>query len=78
MTGTETATSPVTPAEIPAFSFAERDRRWNLAKRFMDVHGFDNLLVMGEHEDAGPAPFIFETWFTNDRPGAIGCLPPGW
>jgi Xaa-Pro aminopeptidase len=57
------------------FSLAERDRRWDLARSFMDREGLDALLVFGEHEDAGPAPFYFDTWFTNDRPGAIVVFP---
>ncbi|KAL8665281.1 MAG: hypothetical protein Q9202_002332 [Teloschistes flavicans] len=48
---------------------AERDRRWNLARSFMDHHDLDALLVFGEHEDAGAAPVNFDTWFTNGRPG---------
>ncbi len=55
--------------ETPQFSSAERDRRWALARRFMDREGLDALLVFGEHEDAGPAPFCFDAWFTNDRSG---------
>ncbi|WP_442737950.1 M24 family metallopeptidase [Streptomyces pseudogriseolus] len=60
---------------VPTYSMAERDRRWNLACSFMDEHGFDALIVAGEHEDAGPAPFYFDTWFTNDRPGTIVVFP---
>ncbi|MFI5718067.1 M24 family metallopeptidase [Nocardia sp. NPDC051750] len=48
---------------------AERDRRWNLARAFMRREGLDALLVFGEHEDAGPAPFAYDTWFTNGRAG---------
>lgn len=54
---------------VPTFSMAERDRRWDLARRFMAHEGLDALLVFGEHEDAGPAPFAFDTWFTNGRAG---------
>jgi len=60
---------------VPMFSLAERDRRWDLARSFMDREGLDALLVFGEHEDAGPAPFCLDTWFTNDRPGAIVVFP---
>ena len=60
---------------VPTYSLAERDRRWHLARTFMDREGLDALLVFSEHEDAGPAPFCFDTWFTNDRPGAIIVFP---
>ena len=62
-------------APVPTYTPAERDRRWTLARTFMDVEGLDALIVYGEHEDAGPAPFYFDTWFTNDRPGAIVVMP---
>jgi Xaa-Pro aminopeptidase len=65
----------MTGTAVPTYSLAERDRRWNLARSFMDRAGLDALLVFGEHEDAGPAPFCFDTWFTNDRPGAIVVFP---
>lgn len=35
----------------------------------------DALLVFGEHEDAGPAPFAFDTWFTNSRAGTTVVFP---
>jgi Xaa-Pro aminopeptidase len=41
----------------------------------MDREGVDALLVFGEHEDAGPAPFTYETWFTNGRPGTTVIFP---
>lgn len=56
-------------ADVPTYSMAERDRRWELARDFMDREGLDALLVFGEHEDAGPAPVSYDTWFTNSRPG---------
>jgi Xaa-Pro aminopeptidase len=59
----------------PTLSLAERDRRWALARTFMDEQGLDALLVFGEHEDAGPAPMCMDTWFTNDRPGMVVILP---
>lgn len=65
----------MTGTVVPMFSLAERDRRWDLARSFMDREGLDALLVFGEHEDAGPAPFCLDTWFTNDRPGAIVVFP---
>lgn len=61
--------------QVPVFSVAERDRRWDLARSFMDDEGVDALLVFGEHEDAGPAPVAYDTWFTNGRPGATIVFP---
>jgi hypothetical protein len=60
---------------VPMYSLDERDRRWRLARSFMEREGLDALLVFSEHEDAGPAAFCFDTWFTNDRPGAIVVFP---
>jgi Xaa-Pro aminopeptidase len=54
---------------IPTFSLAERDRRWNLARTFMQRENLDALLIFGEHEDSGPATVVFDTWFTNARAG---------
>lgn len=54
---------------VPGYSMAERDRRWELAREFMNRENLDALLVFGEHEDAGPAPVSYDTWFTNGRPG---------
>ena len=59
----------------PTFSMAERDRRWDLARAFMEREGLDALLVFGEHEDAGPAPFAYDTWFTNGRAGTTVVFP---
>ncbi|OBG19005.1 aminopeptidase P family protein [Mycobacterium sp. 852002-51057_SCH5723018] len=60
---------------VPTFSMAERDRRWDLARAFMKHEGIDALLVFGEHEDAGPAPFAYDTWFTNSRAGTTVVFP---
>lgn len=60
---------------VPMYSLAERDRRWTLARSFMEREGLDALLVFSEHEDAGPAPVCFDTWFTNDRAGTTVLLP---
>ncbi|AXK36700.1 M24 family metallopeptidase [Streptomyces armeniacus] len=65
----------MTDPEVPAYSTAERDRRWNLARTFMAREGLDALLVFGEHEDAGPAPFAYDTWFTNGRAGTTVVFP---
>ncbi len=62
-------------SSTPTYSLAERDRRWDLARKFLDREGLDAMLVFGEHEDAGPAPFCFDTWFTNDRPGMTVFFP---
>jgi Xaa-Pro aminopeptidase len=60
---------------VPTFSLAERDRRWALARTFMEREGLDALLVFGEHEDAGPAPVACDTWFTNGRAGTTVVMP---
>lgn len=60
---------------VPMYSLAERDRRWTIARSFMEREGLDALLVFSEHEDAGPAPACFDTWFTNDRAGATVIFP---
>jgi Xaa-Pro aminopeptidase len=38
--------------------------------------GLDGVLVFGEYEDAGPAPFSYDMWFTNGRAGATVIFPP--
>ncbi|GAA3546263.1 M24 family metallopeptidase [Amycolatopsis ultiminotia] len=65
----------MTETAVPTYTLAERDRRWDLARSFMDREGFDALIVVGEHEDAGPAPYYLDTWFTNDRPGTVVVFP---
>ncbi|NBE93074.1 aminopeptidase P family protein [Nonomuraea sp. KC401] len=60
---------------VPTLSTAERDRRWELARVFMEREGLDALLVFGEHEDAGPAQVAYDTWFTNGRPGTTVVFP---
>ena len=55
--------------DIPTLSLHERDRRWSLARAFMEREDLEALIAFGEHEDAGAAPFSFDTWFTNDRAG---------
>lgn len=61
--------------DLPTYSMAERDRRLNLARSFMEREGVDALLVFGEHEDAGAAPVNHDTWFTNGRPGTTVVFP---
>ncbi|WP_188305015.1 M24 family metallopeptidase [Streptomyces sp. CBMA123] len=63
---------PRTP--VPVYSLAERDRRWDLARGFMEREGLDALVVFGEG-DAGPAPLAFDSRFTNDRPGVLLVFP---
>ena len=65
----------MTATNVPTFSLAERDRRWELARAFMGREGLDALVVFGEHEDAGPSPVAFDTWFTNGRPGTTVVFP---
>lgn len=60
--------------EPPTYSAAERDRRWAIAAAIMDDADVDALVVYGEHELAGPAPFAPDAYFTNDRPGALVLL----
>ena len=62
-------------SKIPTFSQAERQRRWDLARRLMDEQGLRALIVYGSREGAFPAPFSLDTYFTNDRPGAIVVFP---
>ncbi|KAN0115413.1 peptidase [Hyaloscypha variabilis] len=62
---------------VPTFSMAERDRRWNLARTFMESQGLDAMIVFGEHEDSGPATVAFDTWFTNSRAGTTIIFPRG-
>lgn len=59
----------------PTYSLAERDRRWALARQLMDAEQVDALLIYGEREGTGPAPFAPDTYFTNDRPGALVIFP---
>ena len=40
----------------------------------MDKHSVDALLCYGEH-DFGPAPYLYDNWFTNDRPGTVVVFP---
>jgi Xaa-Pro aminopeptidase len=60
-----------TSLHVPTYSLTERDRRWALAREIMDAEELDALIAYGEHECADLAPFSPDTYFTNDRPGAI-------
>jgi Xaa-Pro aminopeptidase len=56
---------------VPGYSLGERDRRWAIARSVMAAEGVDALIVYGEHECTGVAPFAPDVYFTNDRPGAM-------
>jgi len=56
---------------VPRYSLAERDRRWAIARSVMADEEVDALIVYGEHECVGVAPFAPDVYFTNDRPGAM-------
>jgi Xaa-Pro dipeptidase len=60
---------------VPGFSHAERDRRWNIGRQIMDEKDLKALIVFGSREGAFPAPYAMDTFFTNDRPGAIVVFP---
>ncbi|MFC2967089.1 M24 family metallopeptidase [Acidimangrovimonas pyrenivorans] len=62
-------------AIVPGFSLAERDRRWAIARQMMEEMDLEGLVVFGSREGAFPAPFAMDTYFTNDRPGAIVVFP---
>ena len=52
-------------------SFAERDRRWQLARKIMKDNDLDTLIIYGDRESAAPAPFCIDHYFTNDRLGSV-------
>lgn len=60
---------------VPTFSLQERDRRWGIGRKIMDERNLKALVVFGSREGAFPAPFSMDTFFTNDRPGAIVVFP---
>lgn len=61
--------------EVPTYSKDERERRWRLARDLMDDEQLEALIVYGDREGAAPAPFAPDTYFTNDRPGAVVVFP---
>lgn len=65
------------PFDVPTFSLKERDRRLDIANRLMDAEGLDALIIYGDREGAFPGSFAPDTYFTNERPGAIVVLPKG-
>jgi Xaa-Pro aminopeptidase len=62
---------------VPAYSSAERDRRWALANQLMEERNLDALIVYGDREGAYPAFYAPDAWFTNERPGQIVIFPKG-
>jgi hypothetical protein len=54
---------------------AERDRRWNLTRTFMERRGVDAIVVFGEHEDSGSVTVAYDIWFTNSRAGTTIIFP---
>jgi hypothetical protein len=50
---------------------AKRDRRWAAARAVMDAEGLDGLIVCGEYELTDTGSFALDSYFTNDRSGAI-------
>lgn len=61
-----------TTMSIPTpLSFAERDRRWQLARKIMKNNNLDTLIIYGDRESAAPAPFCIDHYFTNDRLGSV-------
>jgi Xaa-Pro aminopeptidase len=63
------------PIEVPGYTLRERDRRWAIVRQLMADEGLDALLVHGERGGTGPAPFCFDVWLTNDRPGTTVVFP---
>ena len=63
------------PLNVPTFSLAERDRRWQLANDLMEQEGVDALIVYGDREGAFPASYAPDTYFTNERAGSIVVFP---
>jgi Xaa-Pro dipeptidase len=48
--------------EIPGYTTKECERRWAIARKLMKDERLDALLVHGEREGTGPAPFCFDVW----------------
>ena len=60
---------------VPRFSTAERNRRWGIGREIMDEQNLKALIIFGSREGAFPAPYAMDTFFTNDRPGAVVVFP---
>jgi Xaa-Pro dipeptidase len=74
-TALRTSKTTYPPQRVPTFSLAERDRRWDIGRKIMDEKDLKALVVFGSREGAFPAPYSMDTFFTNDRPGAIVVFP---
>ena len=61
--------------KVPTYSLRERDRRWELGRQLMEKEQLDALIIYGDREGSFPAPFCADSYFTNDRPGAIVIFP---
>ena len=61
--------------KVPSYSTAERNRRWDIGRKIMDEQELQALVVFGSREGAFPAPYSMDTFFTNERPGAIVVFP---
>ncbi|MGC0239682.1 M24 family metallopeptidase [Arthrobacter sp. SD76] len=56
----------MTTVELPELSIAERDRRWQIARRFMTDHDLSAILVT-----AADGPFRMQPYFANTSTGTI-------
>lgn len=57
--------------DLLRYTTAERDRRWQVARDVMEELDVEALVVFGDREGVGPAPFAPDVYFSNDRPGSI-------
>jgi Xaa-Pro aminopeptidase len=57
--------------EVPAYSLAERDRRWALARKLMAAEEVHALIAYGEHGCCRTTAFAPDAYFSNDRPGSV-------
>jgi Xaa-Pro aminopeptidase len=57
--------------EVPAYSLAERNRRWALARKLMAAEDVDALIAYGACECAAAAGFAPDAYFSNDLPGSV-------
>jgi Xaa-Pro aminopeptidase len=67
----------VTSKGWPAFTLAERDRRWRLTQELMEGNELDALIVYGERDTVGQPLYAPDAWLTNDRPGNAVIVPRG-
>jgi Xaa-Pro aminopeptidase len=70
-----TAASQIGTDDYPQLTLAERDRRYALTRNLLEREGLDALLVYGEREGVTSPRFSPDTYFTNDRPGAVVVFP---